>query len=123
MKLHLSGGSTLNAFTGYGAGFVAVNKVRYERSLILTPDRVLEDVLPALFTELDERHFESIAALNPAIVLLGTGSSLRFPAPSLTRSLTRIQAGLEVMDTSAACRTYNILSAEGRNVVAAILLA
>jgi len=54
-------------------------------------------------------------------VLLGTGSRQRFPRPALYVALTRARIGVEVMDTAAACRTYNILTAEGRRVVAAVL--
>ncbi|MBI2225497.1 MAG: hypothetical protein HYU44_11240, partial [Betaproteobacteria bacterium] len=67
-------------------------------------------------------HFEFLLALKPEIVLLGTGAMLRFPSPALSRCLTEAHVGLEVMDTNAACRTYNILAAEGRNVAIAILL-
>ena len=63
-----------------------------------------------------------LAALEPEIVLLGTGSRLRFPHPRLTAALARARIGLEVMDVQAACRTYNILAGEGRHVLAALLL-
>jgi uncharacterized protein len=55
-------------------------------------------------------------------VILGTGVKLRFPSPSLTRALVEANIGLEVMDTGAACRTYNILMGDGRRVVAALLM-
>jgi len=60
--------------------------------------------------------------LQPDIVVLGTGASLRFPHPRLTRALLEQRIGLEVMDTAAACRTFNILAAEGRRVAAALML-
>jgi len=56
-------------------------------------------------------------------VLFGSGSALRFPHPHLIRALTEARVGLEAMDTPAACRTFNILAAEGRGVVAALLVA
>ena len=67
---------------------------------------------------------ETLAAIkthNPEIVLLGTGRRLRFPPAALTRSLAAARVGLEVMDTPAACRTYNILTGERRRVLAALL--
>ena len=73
------------------------------------------------FELLQESHFTQLAALGAEIILLGTGARLRFPHPSLTRSLIEARIGLEVMDNGAACRTYNILAGEGRKVVAAIL--
>lgn len=112
----------MNRFTGYGAGHVLVNGIRYEKSLIVTPQRILDDWAVAAFENLAASHFERIAALEPEIVLLGAGPTLRFPHPALTRCLTEARIGLEVMDTPAACRTYNILVAEGRKVVAALLI-
>ncbi len=123
MKLHLASASPENRFTGYGNAYVEVNGRRFDRSLIVMPDRIIEGELPPVAAELTERHFEFIAGLGPEIVLLGTGKTLIFPAPVLTRALAIARIGLEVMDTSAACRTYNILTAEGRSVAAAVLPA
>jgi len=123
MKLHLTKAPGQNLFTGYGADYVAVNGVRYKTSLIVTPQQVLEDWRGVGFEQLDTGHFEFLLALQPEIVLLGTGAAQRFPAPMLSRCLAQARTGLEVMDSAAACRTYNILNAESRNVVAVILLA
>ncbi len=123
MKFHLQRPTGQNLFTGYGSGYLMVNNVRYERSLVVTPERLIEDWPAAGFDELSASHFEFLRALKPAIVLLGSGATLRFPRPELSRCLADVRIGLEVMDTTAACRTYNILTAEGRNVVAAVLLA
>ena len=122
MKLHLAKAAGQNLFTGYGEGYVSVNQVRYENSLIVLPDRLIENWGAANFDELSNAHFEFILRLEPEIVLLGTGKNLRFPKPSLTQALTHAQIGLEVMDTYATCRTYNILMAEGRKVAAALML-
>jgi uncharacterized protein len=121
MKLDLASASAENRFTGYGRCFVMVNNVRYENNIIVLPERVMGWDVSA-FEALDAREFEFLANLAPEIVLLGTGSSLRFPHPSLARPLAAAGIGLEVMDTSAACRTYNMLMAEGRKVAAALLL-
>ena len=123
MKLRLETPSGRNHFTGYGAGFVAVNQVRYETHLIVLPHRIIPDWGVPGFAGLTVQHFEYLAGLKPDIVLLGTGPALRFPPAALARPLTDARVGLEVMDTAAACRTYNILTAEGRNVLAAVLLA
>ena len=122
MKFHASAPSRRNAFTGYGEGFVQVNGQRRESSVLVTPEQVL-DWAPATFAELAEAHFARIAELRPEVVLLGTGARLRFPPAALTAPLARAGIGLEVMDVQAACRTYNILAAEDRVVVAALLLA
>lgn len=123
MKLHLSNISGINAFTGYGEGYVMVNRARYSRSLVLLPERIIGDWRPASFDELGAADFTELAAMAPEIVLLGTGSRLRFPRPELTRALHEARIGLEIMDLQAACRTFNILAAEDRKVAAALLFS
>lgn len=122
MKLHLAQFSGQNAFTGYGAGYVQINAQRYERSLIVLPDRLISDWAPRSVAELTEQDFLSLASLGADIVLLGTGPRLCFPSPRLVQTLPRQGIGLEVMDSFAAARTYNILLSEGRRVAAALLL-
>ncbi len=122
MKFHLQTLAGHNLFTGHGAGFVMINSVRHGASVIVTSDRISEWRVTG-FNELREQDFEPLLALKPAIVLLGTGASLRFPRPALSQRLQAAGIGLEVMDNAAACRTYNILTAEGRDVAAALLLS
>jgi uncharacterized protein len=74
------------------------------------------------FDALATSDFGFIRERNPEVVILGTGAKQRFPALELRRSLAASGAGVEIMDTPAACRTYNILASEGRAVIAAILL-
>jgi len=121
MKLHLQGAAGLNLITGYGAGYVAVNGARHTTSLLLTAD-LLTRWAPQSFAELAAAHFDRIVPLAPEILVLGTGPRLQFPAPPLTRALVEARIGLEVMDTPAACRTYNILMGEGRKVAAALIV-
>jgi len=123
LKLHLTNISGINLFTGYGEGYVMVNKQRHEQSLVVLRDRVLTDWPPAGFDDLDAGDFALLAELKPEIVLLGTGERLRFPRPELTRALIEARIGLEVMDIQAACRTYNFLAAEERKVAAALLFS
>ena len=123
MKFHLAGTSGLNVFTGYGAGYVSVNGARCESSVVVLPERPVEPWDVAGFDALGPAHFEFLSGLGVGIVLLGTGPRLRFPDAALQRIVLCAGTGLEVMDTTAACRTYNILAAEGRQVAAAILLA
>ena len=122
MKLHASAPSRVNAFTGYGDGFVLLNGVRRAASVIVLPGRIVEWPV-ASFAALTEQDFARIAALGPEVVLLGTGARLRFPHPRLCAPLARAGIGLEVMDLQAACRTYNILAAEERLVAAALVFA
>ena len=73
--------------------------------------------------ELTEADFQKMADLNPELVLFGSGSRLKFPSPALLRPLMAKGIGIETMDTAAACRTFNVLSGEGRRVVAAMWLS
>jgi len=121
MKFHQTRISGQNLFTGYGTGYVSVNGERHDRSLIVLPDRVVPwDT--ASFEALAQADFDNLAQFGLEVLLLGTGVRLRFPAPVLTRALAAAGTGLEVMDTPAACRTYNILLAEQRRVGAAIIV-
>jgi uncharacterized protein len=123
MKLHLHTDTSLPLFTGYGSDHVLINGQRFETSLLLSARGI--EVAPWVgldFDALTAAHFEWLAQREMDILLLGTGTRLRFPHPSLTRSLTEARIGLEVMDIGALCRTYNILVAEGRNVGAAVLI-
>ncbi len=122
MKLHLPQNSQRNAFTAYGQGYVAVNGVSYEASLVVMPDRIADDGKGQNVESLVRDNIEALAAWNPELVLLGTGDVLRFPDPRLLATLTRLGIGAEIMDTRAACRTYNILAEEGRNVAAALII-
>jgi len=121
LKLHADTPTALNTVTAYGPGFIEINKVRHASAVLLTPDRV-EPWAVASFEALGEADLERLRVLAPEVALLGTGSRQRFPHPRLSRALSEARIGLEVMTTAAACRTYNILMAEGRKVAAALLL-
>jgi uncharacterized protein len=123
MKLHLNTDTSQLLFTGYGEDHVYINGHRHDASLLLSARGV--EIAPWAglgFEALTAAHFEWVALRELDILLLGTGTRLRFPHPSLTRSLIDARIGLEVMDIGALCRTYNILAAEGRSVGAAVLI-
>ncbi|SBT03310.1 conserved hypothetical protein [Candidatus Accumulibacter aalborgensis] len=122
MKLQMGRSDGLNTFTAYGAGYVSVNGIRHTSNLAVLPERLIPDWTKATFETLTVEDIELLASLDAEIVLLGTGDRLRFPSPELLRPLVRRQKGLEVMDLPAACRTYNILMAEGRKVAVGLLL-
>ena len=122
MKLQLATSTGHKFFTAHGPGYVAVSGERFERPIVVTPERVLRDWPARDFSTLDEHHFAYFLDFMPEVVLLGTGSQLHFPHPRLYQALTGAGIGVESMDTPAACRTFNILMAEGRKVLAAILL-
>lgn len=122
MKLHLANPGDTRLFTAHGPDHVMVSGERYERSVVVLAEEVRADWAVAGFDELDETHFSYFLALKPDVLLLGTGSRQRFPHPRLYRALTDAGIAVECMDTPAACRTYNILVAEGRRAIAAILI-
>ena len=109
-------------FTAHGEGYVMVSGERFEQSVIVMPERVATDWPARDFASLEESHFAYFLALQPEVLLLGTGLRLQFPHPRLYRMLSEARIGLEGMDTAAACRTDNILASEDRKVVAASLL-
>ena len=121
MKLHPDQPSVLNTVTAYGDGFVEVNATRHDAPLLVSPEAPTQIWAVNGFEGLQDHGFEQILSLAPDLVLLGTGPRLRFPPRGATGPLLEAGIGVEVMDTRAACRTYNILMAEGRRVVAALL--
>ncbi|UXY16800.1 Mth938-like domain-containing protein [Chitiniphilus purpureus] len=120
MKLHHTTTTHLNQFTGYGDGYVMVNQERFEGSLIVTPTEV-HSWRPTDFSTLEEADFAMLLEFGPELVLLGTGDRIRFPHPRLSRALASAHVGLDTMDTGALCRTFNVLTAEERRVVALVL--
>ena len=121
LKFHLQAPGS-NLVTGMGAGWVRVGAQEYRDNIVLTGDGVTTGFAPQGFDALAETDFERLLQGAPEIVLLGTGERQRFLHPRVTAPLHRARVGLEVMDTRAACRTYNILVAEGRNVIAALIV-
>ncbi len=123
MKIQFdAGGTGQNFIHAYGPGQVTINQQVHRRSLLVTSGQLITDWPPQSFGELLAQHFNRIRELNPEVVVLGTGARLQFPRTADTRALIEANIGLEVMDTGAACRTYNILMQDGRRVVAALLM-
>jgi len=110
------------AVQSYGPGRLVVNGELLQHNLVLTPEQIIRDWRPRDFADLNGSDFADLADLEPEILLLGTGLRQRFPAPQTYRELIQHGIGLEIMDTGAACRTYNILMSEQRRVVAALLM-
>lgn len=122
LKLHQDSSGALNTVTGYGAHYVDINLERHESSVVVVPDAPVLEWPVSSFDALSAEHFELVLAAAPEVVVFGTGARLRFPHPRLTAALTARRIGVESMDFMAACRTYNILMAEGRRVAAALLI-
>ncbi|MGE5155318.1 MAG: Mth938-like domain-containing protein [Bdellovibrio bacteriovorus] len=105
----------------YGREGIRVAGRTLTSGLILTPERLIEGWGPADAATLDAGHLQPLIDLNPELIVIGTGAAQVFPDPALYVPVLERRIGLEIMDTGAACRTYNILMAEGRRVAAALL--
>jgi uncharacterized protein len=121
VKLHAERTEGTNAIARHSPQGVIVNGVEH-RSSVLVPWRGAVQAWPVeRFEDLNESHFEAIARLKPELVVFGSGTRIRFVRPALLRPLIDARIGIDTMDSPAACRTYNVLLAEGRSVVAALL--
>jgi uncharacterized protein len=105
----------------YAEDRVRVNGRDYTGGVAVSARRVLPQWGPADVDALSAQDFEALLEIDPQVVILGTGARQRFPSPAVLAALMERGIGIEVMDTGAACRTYNILASEGRRVVAALL--
>ena|SRR5579885_1592561 len=115
-------GRDTKVIRAYAPGRINVSDAMLTRSFIVAADRIIEDWPPQRFEDLNVEHLEAALALEPEILIIGTGSEQHFLPGELMASLSKTGMGLEVMDTAAACRTYNVLLSESRKVVAALLM-
>jgi uncharacterized protein len=95
----------------------------FTASIILARDKVIDDWAVRDATAMTPAHAEPILALQPSVVLLGTGARQQFPSQEVLATFLQRGVGIEVMDNAAAARTWDILASEGRNVVAAFILS
>ena len=122
MKLQPDKQPSLNTVSAYGPNYIEINAQRYTNSLLLSPESPVVEWSCTRFEDIKTEDFEQIAKLEPAVVIFGSGERIRFPKPALIAPLIARNIGIETMDLQAACRTYNVLMAEGRKVVAALLI-
>jgi uncharacterized protein len=122
MPLTLDENNATYQIRAYAPGQVRVNDETYTASIIVSPRQLITTWPPQKISELTQDHLNILIELHPAILLIGTGSKLEFPPLEIYGDLINAGIGVEVMDTHAACRTYNALSAEERNVIAALII-
>lgn len=122
MKLHSTQTQQYQTITAYEKDAVEINAIWYKHSLIVLPETKPVVWEPVSFEQLSNAHFEQIEAFKPDVVILGTGQKQRFAHPRLMQSLMQRHIGVECMDNHSACRTYNILMAEGRKVALALIV-
>lgn len=147
MKLHSDSNAALNTVTAYGDGYIEVNQQRYAGAVSFAPEGAVESLAILSLAEITADVLMRAAGVTPSapdpfaefddappapslappgsteVLLVGTGRQQRFLRPEVTRPLVMAGVGVEVMDTQAAARTYNILMAEGRRVVALLMPA
>lgn len=122
MKLHPDRIDAPNLIAAYTPDTVEVGERAWHESLVLPWQGEVRAWPVGSFGALERRHFDELAELGPDILLFGSGARLRFPRPEWLAALMPLRIGIETMDLAAACRTYNLLVAEGRKVVAALLI-
>ena len=122
MKFQLDAALTGNVLSRVEPGCVWVNGTAHTESVIVPWAGAVEPWGVATFEDLSSEHFERLLAFKPELVLFSSGATLRFAHPRLTQHLMAAGVGVDCMDLHAACRTYNVLTAEGRKVIAALLL-
>ena len=122
MKFTLEASSRINLIRSYSPQEIRIGDQLVRASCIVTADTLITDWVPASFAELRPEHLEAIFALQPELVLLGTGATQRFPPADIRAALLGRGVGLEVMDLGAACRTFNSLVQEERKAAAALFL-
>lgn len=122
MKLHHRAQEGLNIIKAYTDDSVSINEEVFTKSIIVQARNLNSDWTPQSISELDASHICELAKLDTEIILLGTGITQQFPDRQLFIPLYDHNIGIEVMDTPAACRTYNILLEQDRAVTAALLI-
>jgi uncharacterized protein len=112
----------INLVRSYAPGEVRIGETVIRSSCLVKPDQIVSDWRPRTVAELSVADLEAVVAMKPEVIVIGSGPKQEFPAPEVIGAVLSRGIGCEVMDTGAACRTYNILASEGRTVVAALLL-
>jgi uncharacterized protein len=122
MELILDSSNSKYQIRSYEPGKILINEKIYTQSIIITPTNLLHPWIPDNAAELSVLHLTEIIKLQPDVVLIGTGAKWQMINPALLTAFYQAHIGIEIMDTAAACRTFNLLAADERNVAAALLI-
>lgn len=122
MKFNLDRPATANIVRSYAPGLIRIGDRDCAASVIVTATALIEPWRPRRMVDLSAADLEPVLALRPEVLLIGSGERQAFPAPELLAALYAARLGFEIMATGAACRTYNVLVAEGREVAAALMI-
>ena len=110
------------AISAYSPQSISVGGIEHHHSLCVSHLSAATRWSVNTFTDIDAVAIAAAIAVKPELVIVGTGRMLRFPPPTAMQPLMEARIGFEVMDTAAACRTYNVLLSEGRQVAALLLI-
>jgi len=122
MKFSEDNEPTYNNISRYGEGFVQIKEKVINTSVVIGVEELIANWKPKTFSELAVVDCELLIQSKPDVIILGTGKKQQFPEREILKFFAQQQTGLEVMDTAAACRTFNILLSEDRNVVAGLFM-
>jgi uncharacterized protein len=122
LKLQPDRSEGVNIVSRLDAGTIWIDGSAHAHSILLPWAGPVQRWPPESVDALEAAHFDLALPLQPELLIFGSGRRLRFVAPAVLRSLFEAGIGVETMDTAAACRTYNVLAAEGRRVLAALLV-
>ena len=122
MKFAEDHNSSNYKITGYDSTAVEINGRSFKKPFILSPMEFISDWQPQDLSSLAIEHFADLYEMKPEVIILGTGQIQTFPDREILKYLVQNRIGYEIMDTQAACRTFNVIMAEGRNVVAGMFI-
>ena len=122
MSLTLDENDALYQIRAYRPGLIQVNEQTFRQSILITADILIDHWPPQSLDALTAEHLALAAEKRPTILLIGTGSTLIFPPIALYGHLINQGISVEIMNTHAACQTYNILASEGRSVMAGLII-
>lgn len=111
-----------HAIQAYSDSSIQINSINYERSLIVSRTEIITNVIINCIEELNNEFLQLLTQFNPEVVIIGHTKTGKFPSLSVMRDLAEQRIGMECMSIGAACRTYNVLLGEHRNVVAGFIL-
>ena len=122
MKLSLDDNTAAFLVHEYTSSYIRVNNVQHTNSIIISYNALLPEWPPQSMDQLTDDHIIEILKNDPEMILLGTGEKIQFPHPKILQAAYKRNVGVEIMDTAAACRTFNMLAADGRKVVAGLII-
>lgn len=122
MLFHEEKNSSIYTVKSYQPGTLVINDLTYTKSLIICYNQLIPDWPPQTFNALTSKDLDILLQLKLELVLIGTGSKQHFPSAAILSPLIQANLGYEIMDTAAACRTFNLLATDGRKVAAALLI-